>query len=313
MTRHNPHPRLALAAFTAALVVLSGCAANQASPEGSSDASASPGPTSVIPTESSQSTGRVIGQVVDDEFLPVEASRVWFIDHDWEATTGLDGAFAFEGVPTGRYTLLAEREGFEPDSREVSVGADSESEVRLRLVRDVRANQPYANVVPFSGMLGCGVGSYSISTIDACQNYGLDENADHDVTIPYGAGLNAISYEVTWTPNQAFGAEQLGVIGGPGSFYGDCRSQGASPLRWACEFTQNETNGNWLSEDNEVEFEFRVPSKGGILADEPENWTNNPVVVAIQQRFDATFTFYHWGMEVPAEYPRVEPEAGEAS
>ncbi|MEL6770058.1 MAG: TonB-dependent receptor [Bacteroidota bacterium] len=82
-------------------------------------------------------TGRIIGQVVDAEGMPLPGANVRIDNSTLGAASDLDGDFAVRGVPAGAQTLLVTLVGYQRAEREVSVPAGGEVEVTVTLSDDV--------------------------------------------------------------------------------------------------------------------------------------------------------------------------------
>src|SRR5215471_5618333 len=60
-----------------------------------------------------QAPGSIRGAVTDKEFgIPLAGATVTIVEIGRKATTTDQGNFVFEGVPTGKYTLVFSRDGY---------------------------------------------------------------------------------------------------------------------------------------------------------------------------------------------------------
>ena len=81
-----------------------------------------------------QPSGTVQGTVVDEDGgAPLAAAVVTIAELDRSATTGSDGAFAFDDVPAGDYRLTVTRRGFAPLTSALTVTPGSPVRLDLRL------------------------------------------------------------------------------------------------------------------------------------------------------------------------------------
>lgn len=85
-------------------------------------------------TAHAQATGRITGVVSDTGGQPVVGARVLVGDGRLGATSDRGGRFTITGVPVGTQTLRAQRIGFVPLTRTVTVVADQAATVEFRLV-----------------------------------------------------------------------------------------------------------------------------------------------------------------------------------
>ena len=87
--------------------------------------------TSSFPV-AAQNTGHVAGVVTDDSGAPLPGVTVTAGDRI--AVTEIDGAFRFEGLAPGKYTVEGVLDGFQPVSRQVSLATGEKLELALKLV-----------------------------------------------------------------------------------------------------------------------------------------------------------------------------------
>ncbi|MHB1260551.1 MAG: carboxypeptidase-like regulatory domain-containing protein [Thermoplasmatota archaeon] len=99
----------------------------------------------------------VEGWAIDSRLAPVPGVRVTAIGVGSNATTDEVGHFEF-GIPPGSGDLLvmAEADGFMPQSRTVSAGSGSRIMVNFTLDR-LPVQAPYQTVEEFDGILRCGI------------------------------------------------------------------------------------------------------------------------------------------------------------
>ena len=87
-----------------------------------------------VRTAHAQPGGSVQGTVVDDaEGAPQAGAVVTLVEVGVSVTTGPDGRFAFNSLPTGEYLLTVTLAGFAPVTSEIAVAVDARVSVDVRL------------------------------------------------------------------------------------------------------------------------------------------------------------------------------------
>ena len=96
----------------------------------------SPTPTPNNPPPPTPPTWSLTGKLIDDEKQsPVKGGRVEVIDGPdagRSAQTAEDGAFQFEGLREGQFSIRATAEEFEPQTRQISLTSNQVAEFKLR-------------------------------------------------------------------------------------------------------------------------------------------------------------------------------------
>lgn len=117
-------------------MLLAGCAGSAPAPQGSGSSSAP------VPTLD-DSTSSISGRVVDDEKAPLSGAEVGLVEA--RATTKSDeaGAFTFNGLAPGAYTLVAQKLGYDSISKKVTVTLEEVAQVSLELRPLSIAKEPY--------------------------------------------------------------------------------------------------------------------------------------------------------------------------
>ncbi len=82
------------------------------------------------------------GRVADTTGAPIISAQVTIVELSRAATTDSSGAFAFAGVPGGRYTLVARRIGYSAISRTIRVVPGERTTIDLRLPRIIGDLEP---------------------------------------------------------------------------------------------------------------------------------------------------------------------------
>jgi hypothetical protein len=160
--------RKGLAALALAALLLAGCSTPPAQGTSSSStshsspappaaahsvpSSASPATASRAPASTRPSSLSIHGVVVDEAIHPLAANVTLVERSETQATAG--GAFRFDRLAAGVYTLLVRAHGYEPQNLVVS--SESQDEVRVQLAA-LRGTQPYNVTVHFHGFLECAM------------------------------------------------------------------------------------------------------------------------------------------------------------
>ena len=99
------------------------------------------GPAALLPTITNplhaqaapRAAGRVTGVVTGDGGTPLPNVQVQLVGTRFGAITGDDGRFTIAGVPAGTYTVRAQRIGYAPQSREVTLADGQTATTNLQL------------------------------------------------------------------------------------------------------------------------------------------------------------------------------------
>lgn len=114
-----------------------------------------------LPVQATPTTGVLRGVVVDEAIRPLAGANVTVPQADGtarNATTGGDGAFAFDGLQPGGYVVRVRKLGYldAAVSANVTAGVDEPEAVRIVLGADV-LNAPAIDQFSFNGFLQCSV------------------------------------------------------------------------------------------------------------------------------------------------------------
>lgn len=117
-----------------------------------------PADVSDLGLKASETTGVIVGVVVDDTITPVADADVVLVGSDKNTTTNEQGAFGFEGIEPGSHFLKISKAGHAQvqQSVEVVAGVDTPPVVRVLLER-MPETAPFVDVISFQGFLACGV------------------------------------------------------------------------------------------------------------------------------------------------------------
>jgi hypothetical protein len=178
--------------------------------------------------------------------------------------------------------------------------ADEVAEVRLVLV-PVALDEPFYEILPLVGLMGCGAGAAGATTSYHCGNANHYVAFDTNVT----SDLVAIIDELQWQQTSSFAATSLRLVMGfeetcnPCSFehsYGDV--EGPSPVRLVAQSPFRGISGGEGEDLFQVRHRVWVPAGSDELPF---------VVVVLEQRFDLYVT--HFYGQPPAEDYSALPDA----
>lgn len=132
---------------------LAGCT-NGGTPE-----SQEPNPEAFDNVQVTDDTGAIRGIVFDDSITPIEGVLVSLVNGA-NKTTDKDGAFVFNTLAPGDYFLQASKAGYLGVQQSVTVVAGQKDPpiTKIKLAIDVE-NQPYAELLQWTGFFGCGFGT----------------------------------------------------------------------------------------------------------------------------------------------------------
>jgi hypothetical protein len=228
-------------------VAFAGCASSGAG----GAAAATEGPTS--PTFG-EDKGALHGVVLDDQSLPIEKATIGLMEPALTQTTGPNGAFTFNDLAPGTYTLSALALGYESVSRKVTVTQGQVTDLQLSLV-PVAIQAPYHHTIQQAGYVQCtlawtpgiqtgpagGTGLpryiYGLAVCGAfCIASCLPAFSPDKFLLHWTAdkGAQEMKYEMQWTSTQAVGkgllvyVEVEGQPNADGKEYGN--RTGTSPL-----------------------------------------------------------------------------------
>lgn len=311
-----------LLALPLGLAVLSGCFSNSSVPE----LEASPAPVAAAEARFDESTGAVDGLVRDDELQGLAGAKVQIRELEVLTTSAEDGRFSFSFVPPGRYTLEAQKLGFEQTTLSIRIEPGQVLQARLEL-QPIPVVKVYRSVSMWNGHVTCSVG-FSAGTYPVAGNLGFfSEECGHGVQNPatrevigrnpnnkidWGwlltkdadvLNLRTILIELDWTPASA-AAQQLalhvahdfvctpGCTGSP--TYCDVFSNyGKAPVR--CQID----NGT-LGVKKESQLPWRMTARVWAAPSLPPN-------VVLEQDF-TMYRTYFYGDPMPQGYTAIPAE-----
>lgn len=213
--------RVALATLaTVGLLLLAGCAQ-----DADNDATTSAPPTATQPM--------LTGVVLDEAIRPVANATIRVQETNSTTTTGTDGLYAFDGLPTDRaLVLVATKLGYLPNARQITLVPGTPVRMNFTL-EAVPIKVPRHEVLPFNGLVGC-----QLATEVSGQNRTIEcAGGTPDETrwdFPVEPDLAGVVVEINWEPTSP-AAETLGArlettgLGASNAVLAEV--VGASPLR----------------------------------------------------------------------------------
>ncbi|MBI2077407.1 MAG: carboxypeptidase regulatory-like domain-containing protein [Euryarchaeota archaeon] len=142
-------------AFLVAGLLVAASWAGCVSDEGEPKSSSSPTTEAPPPTVTVE-TGSLAGTVTDDEGLPLPGAEVVIAQPAREAETDAGGAFTFNELDPGTYTVVAQKLGFESNAKKVEVRAGEVTNATFQLAPVVFANESYTLTIPKVAMFHYG-------------------------------------------------------------------------------------------------------------------------------------------------------------
>ncbi|MBI2077828.1 MAG: carboxypeptidase regulatory-like domain-containing protein [Euryarchaeota archaeon] len=234
-------PTALLTVLLAGIVSLSACVGNDAKAQGSGDGDIPP----AAPAQFDDDTGAITGSVTDDQIQPLEGAQVGILEiPDRLTVTDAAGAFTFNNVPPGKYSIVAQRLGFVSGSRSVEVFAGQAVSVQFALA-PLAVEAPYHFTHPFTGFIDCVVAlvrttHYGIancpSQISADDTKNFHEIHTKTAKDSWPVNFQAVMVEAVWN-NQAqpdwlafdFNDRNIGYFG---VYY---RFRGTTPVQFYLE------------------------------------------------------------------------------
>jgi hypothetical protein len=289
-----------LVGLLAAAVALAGCSGG-----GGADAGGGAG-GSAHSASLAPGTGGVQGVVVDEAIRPVQGANVTATGNgaSRSAETGADGAFLFEGLAPGTYSLVVKhfRYGLVQSAVDVQEGRVASAKLQ---VQRLFSQEPYHETQKFDGFIQCGwaVGGVASSTCvnDYTHFVGLGytcPQCEHLVdnrgtTYPLGGGWQTQVYEMVWEQSaQGTSPEMRLTISHfprPATHW-YCSGTGPSPLYVrmelgeVCEDQQDDPKlAPPEGEQNMTMFAAAQPADG------------QPAALAVSQPFTVFLNFFYYG------------------
>ncbi len=301
--------RSLLAAIVLLCTTLAGC-----SGDGGEAAPEEPPAYDDIDLDVSDTTGAIVGVVVDSAIRPIVEAKVELVLESGraEALTDDRGLFAFDGLNAGFYTLEVTKAGYKGAqlTAEVEAGVDRPPLVKIHLER-LFSQDPYSEQFKLAGFLACGysavlisspcVVDYTVLVVPGGAAPQINENSGNrrDLHTEVTAGWQSLVFELLWDPSVAGTAEQMGMtVSHPdrtsGHWYGSSTSGSPALLR----IDVGEMGPN---SQNDGSGEDMIPEEGKLLRTivNARAASGGTPGLALNQEFEFFQTNFYFG--VPPE------------
>jgi hypothetical protein len=301
--RHRPCPT-AIGAKVAAtswalLLTLAGCL-------GASGTAPKADQTMIGPASLPPDRAALVGLVMDDEFLPVPDARVLLLPVGAEATPDGSGRVAFWDLQPGHYKLVASASGYLDAETTATAEAGEVRHFQLEL-RSIAHYGPRVDRLQARGHIGCSVGWAPATTADQCKPIYPGPNSTYK--FEYGAGLEALAWELRWTQTHALSARSLSSYFTTPSLAG-CRADGPAPLIGSCVLDRTTSAGAaHYNTTTPIATTFGVRAAPGTAANPntpPTSWWTGASGVVTDQVFDFYIHLFYYGAELPDAYSPYE-------
>jgi hypothetical protein len=263
-------------AFVALLsMALAGCSDGSKAPPAADDR-----PQAYDEVVASETTGSIVGIVVNQAIVPLAGVAVKLTSSGAEATTDAEGAFLFNGLEPGDYFVTASKLGYSPvqQSATVVAGEGEPPLLRIQLVADP-SRMAFATTEIWEGFVSCaatvGADGAGYAGGHVCDE-SMGSRFIHEFAFADGRFPSYVQDEMVWDNTQP-----LGDSLSPGYYRGGLTDwktvTGPSPLLLSA--TADEVHAEEAAQGNNLtSLTVRVfPGH-----------TNGPVVTSNQQ-----FTIYH--------------------
>ncbi len=181
------------ASFLVLTVALAGCAGQAEEAEEESTGAEDPTVTAGL--------GSITGSVIDVEEQPVVGAQVALLDTEFLTDSDAAGAFTFNGLTPGTYTVAASKIGYEQDAVFAEVVAEAIAEVEIQLDPKELPPEVDPRTATETGYIQCSWNPYYF--VNPCQNV-LPNNKDHfTVEIDATTPLVEVFFELAWEPTSA--------------------------------------------------------------------------------------------------------------
>jgi hypothetical protein len=303
--------------WAAVLVVLAGCSASSGGADGNpGNLPKDPGSFDDLGATHTDSTGVVLGVVVDRGIRPVAAVKVTLFTTPSRSTdTDADGRFAFGDVVPGSYTLTASHPSYRDEQTTVEVAAGAAEPQVTRIQIEARFSRSAFSVpFDFEGFIECGYEAFGVTSL--CLNdYETLVVPDIPPTLKtlidrrgyvtqIDGGWQTSQFELEWTPSAQGTSQEMFALASfwnrtANDWYG--LTGGTSPV--ILRFEVNETYPGAAGSEERIPPEGRKDMYvyGGIQAA-----SDAPVAVGIgvEQRFHIYQHIFYYG-KPPANWSFV--------
>lgn len=281
-------------AAVATLVVfaLAGCVSEGAAKSSEPETA----PRDLAPPSSDE--GQIVGMVTDDALTPLAGVMVAVIEANpaLQQLTNEAGQFGFDGLAPGKYTVAAQKLGYESGAKAVDVAAGEAVEVSFALAPIPVGKEPRYQTLIGQGYFSCGAWLYVITwgNLHACV---WDDHKPRYVFNVPKEGIMGIMQEITWQRNTGLTSEyliasiQYKPVCTPFCSYEQSwgGGQGRDPIRKYIEF---DTAIKKVKEEPAQLASMTFPGGEGPSTNPPSAGTG-PVIV-FQQRMTHYITLFYW-------------------
>jgi hypothetical protein len=233
--------------------------------------------------EVTETKGLIRGLVISETITPIGGAQVELRMADGSLTKETDGqgAFVFTDLEPGDYFLSASKPGYFPvqASATVVAGVDEPPIVKIQLLIDV-ANQPYTELLQWSGFLQCGAAIPFVGSLNPCAFTGSDNVHD----FPFGSNRTPdfSQAEAVWT-----GTQPLGNYLSFGFYDPDSLASNWKSVNMGSPAVVNATQDEVVEAVGEEADKLIVRLFPGTGPD-----GTNPTVV-VEQRYDVYVTYFY--------------------
>ncbi len=242
-----------------------------------------------IDVDVSETTGAILGVVVDESIRPVVDALVELKlpDSAKEARTDKEGRFSFSKVPAGSYFLEISKLAYKSAQVTVDVEAGKKNPPFTKVMLErLFSKDPFTEVEKFTGFLVCG---YSLGVSSTCANdytriisqcnggcapqlAGIAGDRREYIT-DIGGGWQTMLFEMTWEPSAAGTSNAMQVVVSfaerPGASHWYANYGSEKPLRLQLDVGEphptRSGDPDRISEDGQDDiFVFMNVASGGV-------------------------------------------------
>lgn len=196
---HRMRTTAGFAVLVTLMVLVSGCAGDDATPAAAT--------TTAPPPVATVETGSVSGVVVSEEQAPLVDVDVVLGDMQNVTQTDAAGAFVFNGLEPGPYSLIVSRLGYESEARSVEAIAGEVVDVRVELKVLVLKAEPYFVMTPYEGIVQCAFNPYY--SVQPCGTVAAEDTDQFLFVTEPTMPLEELVLELVWTPSTPGTAETM--------------------------------------------------------------------------------------------------------
>lgn len=258
-------------------------------------------------------TGAIHGFVLDLEALPIAQAELLLLPGERLASTDATGAYGYDHIDPGTYTLAVSRVGFLDTTIQSQVRAGQVTVTNVTLEAVLLAAEPRTEVLgPFEGYMQCNwalgffllprengpCGTFPyLGEVGPITQLWQNDKMYYDFRIS-GDDWQAIFFEATWTTGTHSTSPNMMLFfsyaeRGPDHFFGSSTPQ-KGPLKWTYVRTGDVAPPH-LDSNSTLRAWLNVPTANGYF----------PFEAALDVRFEITVSvFYNQG--VPEEYSALD-------